>query len=517
MWSRARATLDSVSPDRRAGLLTAAALLSAIGAVLLVHVPVLGHYFFGDDFVPLADIDANSNWRYIKDTFFQRDPTPNWRFLTALVYLAVYRSAGLNAFPFLLTAVLFHLGTAGLIFWLVRRATATVWPACFAAALFGLSAAPVPTVGQVTAFNNVLAGFLVMLAIVTLYEGLDRTSRLAWWLAGSAVAYLGAITANESASVLVPVFVAVIIWKAPDGEEWWRDRREWLRLAWLSVPYVIVGGVSFIAFAACDCTEANKEGVSSIGDHIFANFWVFLGRLLYPIGLEFPGKVGDAHLLAGLVLVALTAVLVVRGPALARVCAVFLPIALLPNTSITFALAPRYVYTGSIPFAILAALLFADAWRTGLALSRPLAGLVVLAALAALALSAWQAWEQNAAFADQTAEWRELADNVKDRFPDPPEGSRVYVRGGPLTSPLWQFTVLPALGITLWEGDVELQTVPDGTTEFCVRPGRELFVADYDGGRFTPVPVTGSEGSGSGPEGLPPAFAVSCSAELSPE
>jgi len=127
------------------------AFLTAAGAIFLVHLPVLNHYFFGDDFVPLADIASRSTPRYIADLFLLRDETPNWRFLTGLFYLATYKTFGLNAFPFLLVSVLVHIGTAGLIFALLRRALKMVWPAALGALFFGLTPAAVPTVGQVTA------------------------------------------------------------------------------------------------------------------------------------------------------------------------------------------------------------------------------------------------------------------------------------------------------------------------------------------------------------------------------
>jgi hypothetical protein len=469
----------------RPGLLAWGALAAVLGAIFVLHVPVLGHYFFGDDAVPFADIESKSPWRYISDLFLMRDATPNWRFLTGLVYLGIYRAFGFNALPFMLLAVLVHMGTAALIFWFVYRTTGAVWTALLAACFFGLAASPVPTVGQVTALNNVLAGFFIMLSIGMLYEGLDRGQRLGWWLAGAAGAFAGAIAANESSAVLAPVFALIIAWKATDAPEWWRDPQQWFRVASLSAPYVLLAGAALVGFAACGCTEQGKEGVSSFGDHIVGNFWIYLGRLLYPVGMEFPGKPGDAHLMAGLVLGGLLVAMAVRGPGLARICAVYLFLTLLSYVTITFALAPRYVYGASIPFSILAGLLFADASRYAARASPALPALVGALALGALALLSWQTWTQNADFEARTVEWRDLATNVKERYPELPDGSRVAVRGGPLTSPLWQFTVLPAYGDVLW-GDVDLITVPEGTAEFCQSDG-ELFVLDYDGGRYTPV------------------------------
>ncbi|MEX1253250.1 MAG: hypothetical protein WEE64_02800 [Dehalococcoidia bacterium] len=486
----------------RPGLLVWGALAAALAAIFLVHVPVLDHYFFGDDSVPFADIESKSAWRYISDVFLMRDPTPNWRFLTGIEYLIVYRAFGFNALPFMLVAVLAHTATAGLIFFFVYRTTRAVWTAFLAACFFGLTSASAPTVGQVTAVNNVLAGFFIMLAIITLYEGLDRGPPLGWWLVASVASFAAAIASNESSAVLAPVLALIIAWKATDSPEWWREPQQWLRVAWLSAPYALLGGAALIGFAACGCTEQGKEGVSSLGDHVAGNFWIYLGRLLYPVGMEFPGKPGDAHLVAGLVLLGLVVAMAVRGPALARICAVYLFLALVSYVTITFALAPRYVYAASIPFSILAALLFAEVARYAGRLSPALPVALGVVALGVLGVYSWQTWTQNGDFEARTAEWRDLVANVQERYPEPPPGSAVVVRGGPLTSPLWQFTVLPAYGRVLW-GDAGLLTAPDGTTEFC-RPYGGLFVLDYDGGRYTSVARDA-------------VAAVDCEAQLQPE
>ncbi len=65
----------------------------------------------------------------------------------------------------------------------------------------------------------------------------------------------------------------------------------------------------------------------------------------------------------------------------------------------------------------------------------------------------------------------------------------MYVRGGPLTDPIWQFFVLTSVGEVVW-GVVAVFAVPEGTETFCLHPGEDLFVVDYDGGRFVPVTVT---------------------------
>lgn len=464
------------------------ALAAAAGAIFFVHLPVLTHYFFGDDFVPLADIASRSTWGYVKDLFLSRDLTPNWRFLTGLFYLASYRAFGLNAFPFLLANVLVHIGTAGLMFWLVWRVMGAVWPAFLAAAFFGLSAAHVPTVGQVTAFNNVLAGFLLMLALVTLYEGLVR-GQLRWWGFASVVSFAGAIAANESAAVLAPVLGLVVLWQVSEVDGWWQEGRQWARLALLSAPYALLGGAALISFRACECTEASRGGIFGIGDHLFGNLWIYLGRLLYPIEMEPPGDVGAAHLAAGAVVAMLAIAALLRGPALARISVVFLLLALVPYLPIKLWSAARYTYVAAIPFSILAALLFAAVAGYSKRLTPVLPALLALVAFGVLGLYGWQTWNQNQVIAGGSVRWQTMLVGLREQYPDLPNGSTVYVHGGPFTGPLLQCKVLPAVGELLW-GDVKLFTF---YTTYLVghrtRPGYAVFVAEYQGGQMVPLSI----------------------------
>ena len=460
-----------------AGLALGAILIATLG----VHLPVLGHYFFVDDFVPLADIASRSVPGYIKDLFLLNDVTPNWRFLTGLFYLVFFKAFGLNATPYLAASVVLHTASAGLLFLFVQRATGRSLAALCAAAFFGLTAAHAHTVAQVTAFNNVLAIFLLLVALVCFIEGTGRERR-AVWIAASTLAFAGAITANESVAVVTPVFGLIALWRLGDG--WWRDVRAWARPAAAAAPHVAVGGSALLALGMCGCTEA--ASVWEPGGHLWTNVWVYAGRLLYPVGLEAPGDLGAAHLVAGIIVALWAAALLAWGPPLARISVVFLVIAIIPYLAIEFALAPRYVYMAAVPFGVMAGLTLDEAARFGRR-AWPAAPVVLVVAFAAgMGLSAWQAVEQNAELGEKTEPYRELIEGLDARFNDLPDGTWIHVRGGPLQEPLAQFYILPAIGEVLW-GDVSVYTKPEGAREFCGTPGRNVIVLDYDGGRYTPI------------------------------
>ncbi|MEE8385571.1 MAG: hypothetical protein V3S01_06625, partial [Dehalococcoidia bacterium] len=60
-------------PAARSGFWTVAAVAAVISSILFVHLPVLGHYFFADDFFPLADIASYSTWGFVRDLLLLRD------------------------------------------------------------------------------------------------------------------------------------------------------------------------------------------------------------------------------------------------------------------------------------------------------------------------------------------------------------------------------------------------------------------------------------------------------------
>jgi 4-amino-4-deoxy-L-arabinose transferase-like glycosyltransferase len=475
--------LDRLRALRDVRMVRAVVLLTGVLlAVVLVQLPVLGHYFFGDDFWPLADIASHSAPSYVRRLFLLQDPTPNWRFLPGLVYLGAYRAFGLNPAAFLMVGLLVHTATCGLIFWFVRRAAASEWPALLAAAFFGLTSAHSSTLGQVTALDNVLAGFFVMLALVCLFEALQGDV-LRWWLLGSVAAFALAIASNDAAAAVAPVFAGLVLWKTAGAGEWWRDRRAWIRTALLSAPFAIIGATALASLGACRCTAA--ADMYAFGDNVPKNLWIFTGRLLYPVGTDYPG-LGLAHQVAGPIVLAVAIAVLLRGPAPARLAVLFLGCALTPFLFIDWVVAPRHLYLAAIPFSILSALLIAQLAQVAGRWTPALPALLAALSIGVIGLYGWQTVEQNAVVSDATDNWRALVAALQDI--DAETGDRVVVVGGPLTDEIWR-DVLPSLSEVLWDG-VSLETVAE-TPRPCSNAGRQTFVLRYDQGRYTPAAAAG--------------------------
>jgi hypothetical protein len=490
------------------------AFLTVAATIFFVQLPVLTFYFAGDDFVPLGDIASHSPWMYISDLFLLRDPTPNWRFLTGLVYLGLYHGFGANAFVFLFMSLLVHIATAALIYRFVLRRSGLIWAAALAAALFGVSAAHVPTVAYAMAFTHVFGAFLIMLSLIAIDEAFDH-EHSGWWRAASVFFFAAAVAANEPVAVLAPLLALVAFCRSWELRE---DRRRELPAAVLmSVAYIAISQAAISSLAACNCTVASE--LTGPGNHIFGNIWIYLGRLLYPIGLERPGQISTAHIVAGSMVLAGMALALIRGPGPARIAVAFLALSLAPYLPVNWFLAPRYVYLAAVPFSILAAFLAIDLVRQLQRLSPLLPAVVGMAALGAVGLSAWQTWEQNHFLDAESAHWRSLVVGLHDRYPNLPAGSRVYVRGGPLSDPLWQQQVMPAIGEVLWK-DVGLYNAPDGARGLCAAPDGQTLVLDFNDGTLTPVQEVRvvPAGSGSravGETALVPALVVRCPNEES--
>ena len=173
----------------------------------------------------------------------------------------------------------------------------------------------------------------------------------------------------------------------------------------IATPFAMIGGTAIITLAACECTSAAGGGRYGVGMHMLDNLWLFLGRLLYPVGMEPLGELETAHKVAGPVLAAVSLVLFVRGPAAARFAVAFLILALLPFLPLKLWSAPRYVYLATIPFSMLVAVTLTEVIRISRAVSPVIPALVAFLVIGVLGLYGWQTVSQNDDFKVRTGLW----------------------------------------------------------------------------------------------------------------
>jgi len=102
-----------------------------------------------------------------------------WHPLTSLTHLLDYQLFGLNPTWHHLTNLLLHIGSTLLLFAVLQRMTAAVWPSFFVAAAFALHPLNVESVAWVAERKNVLSAFFWMLTLAayiryTEHPGLGR-------------------------------------------------------------------------------------------------------------------------------------------------------------------------------------------------------------------------------------------------------------------------------------------------------------------------------------------------------
>ena len=142
---------------------------------------------------------------------------------------------GLNSYVFHTANLLLHIGSAVLVFQILRRLAFTIPSACAAALLFGLHPVQVETVGWVSGLKDVLYAFLA-LAAIQLY--LTR-SRPRFWLA---TALFVLATFSKPTAVIVPLVLLIII-LYQQGRIGWRVWQQMALWVILSMPCIIITNV----------------------------------------------------------------------------------------------------------------------------------------------------------------------------------------------------------------------------------------------------------------------------------
>jgi len=452
----------------------------AVGATLAAQARTLGFWFFQDDLVPYGEIVTNGVPEYLWRLVLARDLTPNWRVIPGLLYLATYKGFGMDPLPMHIILLLFHLGSVGLLSRAVWRATAHPAAAFVAGLAFGLHPTYAGALGQVAVVPHIAAAFFLLAALNATLECAGRASGAPArrWLAVAVVCYVLALLSNESVAVLFPAFAAAFVLFDPRAEGRWR--RAILR----ALPFVILGCVVALGVSQCDCTEASDVYSR---ENAVRTFFIYAGRLLWPIGLEPPTYIDPPHLYTAIVLLALSGVMLGVGPAVGRVGVVWMLLAIVPHVFVKTHTANRFTYLAAPGFALLAAgyvLLVAR-----LLARAPSAVPAALLAATLAVVAPWYAWQthlQNEPWRAATANWQHLHDELVRTYPSLPAGAHVEVIGGPFTHPLDQFFVMPALAYTTWGAGRNLTTFAEDdpfatTLRSSAGSPAHPYVAEFDG------------------------------------
>ena len=465
-------------------------LLLAIAFTFAAQARTLTFYFFQDDYVAFGEIVTRGAGDYTWNLLTLNDLTPNWRVFTGLTYLASYELFGMEAWPTRVVMVVLHLAIVALLYRAMWRTTSNAWASFAAAVVFGTSPAYAGTLGQLGSVTYMWAGFFLAAALNCAVECAlaNGARRSAGWLAAAVALFACVMASNESMAIMFPVFGLTFLLLDSEADLKNRLTRSLLR----TLPFAIIGFSTAMYFLTCGCTAADDTfGI----ENVHRTFLIYAGRLVYPIGLEPPTYIDPPHLGFGLALLVACALMLAVGPAIGRVGAAWLLLAIVPHALIETHTAHRFVYLAMPGFALLVG--GAVAWmaerfeQQQTAGHRELSSMFVAAAILFAVALPWYAWQthlQNDPYFVATEDWRRLHDELQRAFPVVESGETVEVIGGPLTHPLDNFYVMPALAYTIWGPDVGLQTIAsDDPYAETVRVGDNRYAAEFEGSRLVPL------------------------------
>jgi hypothetical protein len=460
----------------------------AIVATLAAQARTLGFWFFQDDLVPYGEIVTNGVPEYLWRLVLARDLTPNWRVIPGLLYLATYEGFGMNPVPMHLILLAFHLGSVGLLFRAVWRTTSHAAAAFVAGLVFGLHPTYAGALGQVAVVPHVAAAFFLLAALNAVIECVrsEHPAAASRWHLVAVGMYVLALLSNESVAALFPAFGVAFLLAV-------RAESGWGRAMLRTLPFAILGGLVVFGVSQCDCTEASDVYSR---EHALRTFFIYAGRLLWPVGLEPPTYIDPPHFYAAIVLLALSGVMLGAGPAVGRVGVVWMLLAIVPHIFVKTHTANRFTYLAAPGFALMAAGYVVLAARV-LARAPSATPAALLAGTLAVVVP-WYAWQthlQNEPWRAATANWQYLHDELVRTYPSLPVGAHVEVIGGPFTHPLDQFFVMPALASTTWGAGRNLTTfAADDPFAMTLRSSAGTpahpYVAEFDGARLRPLTAT---------------------------
>jgi hypothetical protein len=459
-------------------------LVVALAAGFAAQARTLSFYYFQDDYVPYGEIVTHGARTYIWNLTTAQDLTPNWRVLPGLLYLANEKLFGMDPVPARIALLAFHLGTAAVVYRIVWRASSNAWAAFTAAVVFGLHPTYAGALGQIAVAPHIMAAFFLISTLNAVFESARAYSsrgEFLWWAASVAL-YVLALISNESMAIMFPAFgLAFFLF---DAERSLRSRL--VRATIRTLPLAAIGLSAALAFSTCGCTEA--DSVYST-DNALRAFFIYAGRLLYPIGLEPPTHIDPPHLYASIALMCASAAMLAFGPAIGRIGVVWMVLAIIPHILVSTHTANRFTYLAAPGFALLAAgcVIAAEPWLRSL--GRWAAPVAVGATL--MLVAPWYAWQthlQNEPWRKSTDDWQLLHDELERSFPEVPPGATVEVIGGSLTHPLDNFFVMPALAQTIWGLDTKLQTfAEDDPYVASIRSGDNPYAAEFERDKLVPL------------------------------
>ena len=194
--------------------------------LFMVHYNALRTWFFMDDFAWLGLRMELHKPGDLWSILFQPRAQGTVRTLSERLFFLVFSSAfGMKAGPFHYWVLLTHCGSLVLANAIVRRLTGSALAGCAAAIAWAISPATAVSLSWLSAYNEILCGFLMLGAFYCLIRYVEHGERRFWLLQWAA--YLLSFLALE-VTVVYPAIALAFVWLAA--------RPYWKKVLWLWVP-----------------------------------------------------------------------------------------------------------------------------------------------------------------------------------------------------------------------------------------------------------------------------------------
>ncbi len=331
--------LPDARPARAPRWTLAAGGLVLVAAVAFIYRDAARSYFFDDDFQWLQaarDFALPNLFRFERYTHFYRP--------LAEVYFFVGRGLfGCNALPFHVTSIVIHLVNTALLFLFARTLTADDRFAGVSALVFAVHSGHAEAASWVCAVGELLAFFWYVLALWTHLLFL-RGGRAPLY-AASLLAFTACLLTHETSATLLPMMVALeatVLF----------ERRERLRAAGLLrravryLPFVLLlAAYLVLAYVVNSRSYLIREGHYRLGWHVVRNAVNYLVTLY----------IGRRDPVSQVFVVAVAALLLVRGTPRVRFFTVWVLVTIVPVSLFAWGGSPRYLYLPAAGFAMLLA------------------------------------------------------------------------------------------------------------------------------------------------------------------
>jgi tetratricopeptide (TPR) repeat protein/uncharacterized membrane protein YfcA len=263
------------------------------GVTVAAYYPAITSKFIWDD---NAYVELNGTLRTARglwDIWFTPRAIPQYYPLVHTTFWAEYQLFKLNPLPYHLDNVLLHIGSA-LLLWLVLRRLGLRGGAYAGALLFAAHPVMVESVAWITERKNVLSMFFYLAAILA-YLKFDPISgspapslppsprRLGFY--ALAIVLFACSLLSKTVTCTLPAVLFLLAW-------WKQGKVRWARI-WPLLPMLALGAPAAAYTAWLEKTQVAAEGMewnlSWVGHLLLAGRvpWFYLGKLFWPAEIVF--------------------------------------------------------------------------------------------------------------------------------------------------------------------------------------------------------------------------------------